>query len=274
MITRKVLGETYIINGKPADVADFIPDMSLDIYYEVIRLMDHKILFFGDHLERLQHSLMDSGLNYPGSDFIRENLQLLVQHNNFTAGNIRICLQPNSGNNPTLLCYFIPYIYPEECMYKSGVQLVTYPHMRPNPGIKKWDDAFRISVSEYIRDYGVYEVILLNDLLQVTEGSRSNIFFVDHLNHLITAPEKDVLPGITRKYVLKICAEEGIEIFERPINLNELEELSVCFITGTSPKILPVWQLNAYEFKADHPVLKLLMERYESLIKENLTSLV
>ena len=274
MITGKVLGEKYFIDGISADVSDFIPDMSADIYYEVVRLMDGKFLFLQDHLDRLQHSLSGSGLEYPGSRVIRDNLRLLQNSNNFTVGNIRICLQRASGSKTNVLCYFIPYFYPETCMYKSGVQLVTYPHMRPNPGVKKWDDAFRISVNAFIRDHGVYEAILQNNQQQITEGSRSNIFFLDHNNQLITAPEENVLPGITRKYVLRICAEEGIEVFERPIHLDELEGMTSCFISGTSPKILPVWQLDGFQFKVDHPTLHLLMERFGLLVKENLKSIL
>lgn len=274
MITGKVLGEKYIHNGLAADVSEFTPDMSADIYYEVVRLMKGKFLFLEDHLERLQHSLSGSGLSYPGSGIIEENLRLLQKNNSFTEGNIRICLQASSGSGTDVLCYYIPYFYPEVCMYKSGVQLVTFPHVRPNPGIKKWDDSFRISVNEYIRDHGVYEAILLNRLNQITEGSRSNIFFLDHNNHIITAPEKDILPGITRKYLLRVCAEERIEVYERPVYKRELEGMVACFISGTSPKVLPVWQLDGFRFKVDHPVLHLLMERFETLIEENLTTLI
>lgn len=273
MITGKVLGENYIVDGTAADVSDFIPDMSADIYYEVVRMIQGKFLFLQDHLDRLQQSLSGSGLEYPGTRTIHDNLRLLQNSNSFTIGNIRICLQKDSGFNTRVLCYFIPYFYPEICMYKSGVQLVSYPHVRPNPRIKKWDDAFRVSVNEYIRKHGVYEAVLHNNQKQITEGSRSNIFFLDHNNHIITAPEDMVLPGITRKYVLKICTEEGIEVFERPIHKDELEGMTACFISGTSPKVLPAWQLDGFQFKVDHPVLNLLMERFELFEKENLKSI-
>lgn len=272
MITGKVLGEKYIIDGIAADVKGFVPNMSADIYYEVVRLMDGKFLFLQDHLDRLRYSISSSGIEYPGSDMILLHLRLLQQNNSFVIGNIRICIQKKPGKGISLLCYFIPYVYPEECMYKSGVQLITYTHERPNPGIKKWDDRFRVSVNQYIRDHGVYEAVLCNSRKQITEGSRSNIFFLDNDNQLITTFEGDVLHGITRKYVLEICSNEGIEVHQRPIHLHELSGLPTCFISGTSPKILPVWQLDGFEFNVDHPLLHLLMERFESLIKENLTS--
>ena len=67
MISGKILGNTYVKNGVPADVSEFNPDMSADIYYEVVRLIGGKILFLQDHLERLEHSLAGSGIRFPGS---------------------------------------------------------------------------------------------------------------------------------------------------------------------------------------------------------------
>jgi len=273
MITGKALGEKYIVNGKTADVSGFIPDMSADIYYEVVRMIDGKFLFLPDHLNRLKNSLLGTGLQFPGSESITTNLKLLKENNPFSEGNIRICLQKTGENTLNNLCYFVPYFYPEIYMYKSGVKLVTYPHVRPNPGIKKWDNRFRVSVNEYIREYGVYEALLMNESQHITEGSRSNVFFIDQNNNLITTPEKDILPGITRKYVLNICRENGIHVVDRPVQLGELSSLVSCFISGTSPKVLPVWQVDGIQFRVDHPVLQLLMEEFDTLIDTNLTDL-
>jgi branched-chain amino acid aminotransferase len=158
-------------------------------------------------------------------------------------------------------------------MYLSGVRLVSYSHVRPNPGIKKWDDQFRSAVKEAIRDHGVYEVVLLNEKKQITEGSRSNIFFIDSRNRLITPPLSEVLPGITRKYVMQVCASEQMEVIERNVQWSEMDKMISCFITGTSPKVLPVWQLDGFQFKVDHPKLEILMNRFDQLIDKNLEEL-
>ena len=209
MITAKILGEKYITDGKAADTPGFIPDMSAEIFYEVVRLIDGKFLFLDDHLDRLSHSLSSSGIPSPGNDVIRENLRLLQINNQFKEGNIRICIQRNRNGDSHLLCYFIPYFYPETCMYKSGVQLMTFPHIRPNPGIKKWDDQFRVSVNQFIRDQGIYEAILLNDRKQITEGSRSNIFFINHQSRLVSAPENEII----RSQEAQIDEPESARIF-------------------------------------------------------------
>lgn len=273
MTATRILGEKYIINENPADVSGYQPDMSADIYYEVIRIIGGKFLFLDDHLQRLRHSIMDTGLIYPGEASIRKSLKMLLEENQFQDANIRICLQKTSNPDPALLCYFVPWVYPDECTYLSGVQLITHAHERPNPGIKKWDDSFRTDVKIQIREHGVYEALLLNQKAEITEGSRSNVFFIDDTNRLITPPEKIILPGITRKYVLQICMEENIPIEERPVSIRELGKLKACFISGTSPKVLPVWQIDNFQFRADHPTVKRIMERFESVLYKNLETI-
>lgn len=273
MITGKILGKKYVVNNKSTDATGFVPDMSADIYYEVVRLIDGKLLFLSDHLDRLQQSIRDSEIEYPGNSEIFKNLALLVNENVFTEGNIRISLQKSNGGETSLQCYFIPYLYPDPGMYTEGVSLSIYPHTRPNPGIKKWDDRFRNAVSRYILEQNVYEAALVNSEMHITEGSRSNLFFIDRQNRLVTAPEKTILPGITRKYVLEIARENGIAVIERNIPLDILDSLPSAFISGTSPKVLPVKKLDKYRFDVSHPLLKLLMNRFEQLIQENLTSM-
>ena len=272
MITGKILGKTYVLNGVPLEVSGFQPDMSVDIYYEVVRLIEGKLLFLQDHLNRLNNSLAGTGISFPGRESILKNLRLLLENNSFSQGNIRICLQPSRGNGSDLLCYFVPYFYPEASMYRKGVRLLTYPHTRPNPGIKKWDDRFRSSVGKFIRDQGIYEAILLNRMGEITEGSRSNLSFIDQRGRLVTVPDKHILPGITRKYVLEIAKQEGIPVIEKSIALDSLDTLTSAFISGTSPKVLPVRKLDKYSFEVSHPVLQELMKKFEELILENLSA--
>ncbi|MCP4310388.1 MAG: hypothetical protein GY790_03920 [Bacteroidetes bacterium] len=273
MTTKQIVGEKYIINGLPADVSGYHPDMSADIYYEVVRIIGGKFLFLDDHLERLSRSIDGTGLNFPGEPAILENLKALLSENNFTEGNIRICLRKSSRTKPDLFCFFTPWFYPNDCTYLSGVQLISYSHERPNPGIKKWDERFRTDVHKTIREHGVYEAILLNERDEVTEGSRSNVFFVDQANRLVTPPFENILPGITRNYVLQICRDQGIEVNERAVTRNELNDFAACFITGTSPKVLPVWQIDQYQFRVDHPILKSIMEQFDSILNENLKTI-
>ena len=126
MTTGKILGETYVINGHTAESREFDPGFPPEVYYEVVRVISKKILFLDDHLERFQKSVESGLLPYPGHNKVIAGLRLLLENNDYTDGNIRICLQSDRSGKPDLLTYFIPYYYPEECTYLSGVQLITF----------------------------------------------------------------------------------------------------------------------------------------------------
>lgn len=273
MTTKQILGKKYIINGISAEVSGYQPEMSADIYYEVIRLIGRKFLFLDDHLERLKSSIRNTGLVFPGNKAILESLKALLSENPFTEGNVKICLRKTIEKEPELLCFFTPWFYPDKSTYQSGVQLLSYSHERTNPGIKKWDDKFRNDVRQCIRDHGVYEALLLNKQGEISEGSRSNVFFIDASNKVTTPPEHSVLPGITRKYVIQICRDQGLEVEERVVSMKELKELSACFISGTSPKVLPVCQIDQHQFRADHPILRIIIEQFDTILNAYLKTI-
>ena len=87
-----------------------------------------------------------------------------------------------------------------------------------------------------IRESGVYEVLLVNRESKVTEGSRSNLFFIRE-GVVRTAPDSEVLPGITRQKVLELISEEGFRLDIRSLALEELPSAEAAFLTGTSPKV-------------------------------------
>lgn len=273
MSTVRVLGDHYIENGKKAEVSGFTPDTFASIYYEVVRLINGKILFLPDHLERLKHSLSGSGISYPGDDLIHENLRLLITENSFREGNIRISIQKETDGKAKVLLqsFFISYHYPRAEEYKKGVSLACFQHVRPDPELKIWDQEFRKKVGAFIRDRDVYEALLHTSKGEITEGSRSNIFFIDRAGRILTVPEQKVLPGITRKYLMEIAAESGFIVREAYIRKESLHEMASVFISGTSPKVLPVARIDDLEFRTRHPMLQHLMKEFDKLLLKHLS---
>ena len=90
--------------------------------------------------------------------------------------------------------------------------------------------------------------------LRVEEvGAMNMMFIIDH--KLYTAPTGgSILPGITRKSVLRLAEDMGIEVFERPVSVMELYEayskgtLQEAFGTGTAAVISPV---GLMEYRGD-----------------------
>ncbi len=105
----------------------------------------------------------------------------------------------------------------------------------------------------------------------ITEGSRSN-FFAVFGNSLITPPANQVLKGITRKMVISLAINNGIELIERPIHYSEIDKMNGAFITGTSLKVLPINAIASHRFNQIPPLTKKLMMLYDQLIEKDIES--
>ncbi len=88
---------------------------------------------------------------------------------------------------------------------------------------------------------GFMEVIFLDaeEHKYVEEGSSCNIFFLLKNGKLVTPELSDtILPGITRKSILTLAADRGVETEERKISIDEvMADTAECFVTGTAAGI-------------------------------------
>jgi branched-chain amino acid aminotransferase len=238
--------------------------------YEVIRLMDGVPLFLEKHIQRMYRSLTlagDQGFFDP--DIVKEMISTLSATNKIETGNVKLVypLDQSKAQNG-LVAFFIPHSYPTPEMYRDGVAMLSIRAGRPNPNAKITNLSLRRRANQLIADNNIYEVLLINDQEElVTEGSRSNIFFI-HDKNIFTPPEDLVLPGITRNYVIEICRNHQIPLNERKIHYAELSSFSAAFITGTSPKVLPIRRIDSFWFAPSDPLMRRIMKSYEAQVEE------
>ena len=60
-------------------------------------------------------------------------------------------------------------------------------------------------------------MLLISKQGYITEGSRSNIMFIDNNNKIYTPIDSQVLKGITRQTVMDICEKLNIEVTRKLI---------------------------------------------------------
>ena len=99
----------------------------------------------------------------------------------------------------------------------------------------------------------------------VTEGSSSNAFIVTADSRVVTRNlSADILPGITRAAVLRLCAEYRLELQERPFTLAEAAAASEAFITSATSFVMPVVSIDGVPVGAGTPgpVAKRLRDLY------------
>lgn len=236
--------------------------------YEVLRVVNGKVLFIADHLKRFQVSCKDIGLNHSYSDdFIDNVIRNTITKNNIAVCNIRFEVLVKE-NHLSFACFLVPWKYPPDSAYEYGVRLGGYEIERPNPHIKQSavNNKVRLELSELFSKHDYYEVLLINHNGYITEGSRSNVFFVKD-QVLFSPPSEKMLEGITRKKVLELAGMHGINYIEKDIPFASAHTFDACFVTGTSPKILPVKSINEHEFDIPNAIVKQLMNLFDALIQ-------
>ncbi len=259
-------GPLFLLNQTITDSQEFNDDFlqSGKNLYEVVRVMKNKVIFMEDHISRLFESAHKSGLNisYSASE-LYQGLMHLVHSLRMNEGNIKIIWHTGDPfRDSFLIMYQVKHYYPENYLYHQGVQCSILNESRPDPGIKKWRSTFRETIHQLKATEGVYEIILVNGKGIVTEGSQSNLFIIKG-NRIYTAFKKNILPGITRKYIFKIARENGLTLEERDFNIATLLSSDSVFLTGTSPKVLPVSQIGHNTFDVSHPLLRKIISLYD-----------
>ncbi|MEG9862067.1 MAG: branched-chain amino acid aminotransferase [Parvularculales bacterium] len=117
---------------------------------------------------------------------------------------------------------------------------------------------------------GYADALMLDYRGFVAEATGANIFFVkDGVMH---TPTPDCfLNGITRRAVIDLAHQQGVEIVERHIRLEEIDSFQECFITGTAAEVTPVSEIGPYRFETGALTKTMVGEYTRLILTENTT---
>lgn len=240
-------------------------------FYEVIRTRKGIPMFFEDHMQRLSEGI---STRYEIDDNmlleVREGLDRLLETESFDEINVKVTVSFSGREYSVHVCY-IASSYPTDEMISGGVHLVLFHAERFDPGVKLLNERLRLSVNEALQKKHAYEALLVNHEGYITEGSRSNVFFVAADRKIFTAPDSMVLSGITRKHVINLCQNEGIELVYQAIRAEDVSRFQSVFITGTSPMVLPAKSIENKIFGSFNPVIEKLRKGYSDMAEESMS---
>ena len=140
---------------------------------------------------------------------------------------------------------------------------------RANPGLKS--TAF-IRESERAReslaDSGAFEALMLRNG-RILEGLTSNFYYVS--DGVLGTAGRGVLPGVTRRLVLRLAHADGLQVVYRALRMDGLDGIDEAFLTSSSRGILPVVQIDDLRVGQGlpGPLTRRLMERYEAYVEKH-----
>ncbi len=160
-------------------------------------------------------------------------------------------------------------------VYSRGVRVITVALHRHQPSLKK--TAF-IQTSQQarqrLRESGAFEALMVNEAGQILEGLTSNFFYVG-AGWLGTA-RRGVLPGVTRRVVLYLARNGGVEVRYQPLPFAEVTEISEAFLTSSSRGIVPIVQIDASRVGEGQvgKVTRRFMAAYEAYVRTHTEPIV
>lgn len=273
---KKEIKEKYFIhNGNilTSDSKELSLDKTSKVIYEVIRVIDGIPLFLEEHIDRLKKSakLLNCSIDNI-TDVITMDTKKIITLNDMPEKNLKILIYNIDNPIPDYYIFFIESFYPKKELYQKGIKTISYKAVRDNPQAKVVKTNFRENINAALKKNNAYEALLLNEVGEITEGSRSNVFFVKD-GSLYTSPSKDVLLGITRAHIIELCKNLGINVIEQPITYRFLEDCDGLFITGTSPNVLPISQVDDRLFASPrNNIIITIMKSFDLIIKNYIES--
>ena len=265
-------GNKFILNGnlQPVEMFDNSLVYEGDSVYEVLRMIRGNPIFFHDHLERLATSVRLQKKTFLADiPTLRKDIISLARSDKKRETNVKIVFNYKNGET-NYLVYFIEPGYPSESQYKKGVKGILFFAERKDPESKVINHRLRSSIYHKLILESGYEAILVNENNLITEGSRSNIFFLKG-ETLTTAPDNVILNGITRKHILEICVENKIRVEFACVKADEIKEYDAVFMTGTSPMVLAFYCIDNYFFNVNISLVerlrKLYLEKAEASVR-------
>lgn len=261
------IGTSIISGGGIAPLSDQVPTGADNEVYEMLRTQDGKALFLSDHMERFAQSIRKAGKQLPEYfGKVPSLIEWLMICNPQRNCDLKLCLSPNG----LFQGGFVPSAYPTSGMYAEGVQCELLNAERANPNAKIFHADMRSAAAEQQSSKKVFESLLVNASGHITEGSRSNVFFVKD-GALFTAPDNAVLIGIMRKKIVEMCPQLGIAVNYADISEKNLPEYDAAFISSTPARILPIRQIGAYTFDVNNHTVRQLMQSMDNEIKKQIS---
>lgn len=236
--------------------------------YEVIRIINGVPLFFEDHYDRLKATFKTIGkpLDLTNQQ-LAENIKRLKDKIGNVNCNVKIVVLDGVQHQEYVI-YVSRSYYPADAEVDAGVRTGMVQIERKNPNAKIIDKVYKDAVEKRRTEGDYFEVILVDYKGRITEGSKSNLFFVKN-GRIITTPEKYVLKGITRKYILEACGRAGFDVEQEFVRADEIGTVEGCFLSGTSIKVLPIKSIDDVILNSSaNPVISAVRQEYDRIISE------
>jgi branched-chain amino acid aminotransferase len=240
-----------------------------DGVWEGIRLVNGRLVFLDEHLDRLLRGAaqirLDIGLDRDG---LAEALYRIVEANGMRDGaHLRLMVtrgtksspnqDPRQAIGPATVVITAEYKVPPPALYRRGLALATSRFRTSGP------ETFDMRLNSHSRlnlvqalleaiERGADEALMLDPQRNVASCNATNFFVVsDGVVH--TSSGEYCFNGITRGQVIELCRGNGIPIEVGDFSLDAAHDADEAFVTGTFGGVVPVRALDGRDYPGPLP---------------------
>jgi D-alanine transaminase len=255
-----------------------------DAVYEVVSVIDGKLIDFDGHMTRLTRSLGELGImgapdNASWLGICRE----LVKQNALSQGMIywqvtrgqpedRSFFFPPEGTSPTILAFTQEVALVENPAAQLGIKVVTLLDLRwGRADIKTTQLLYASMMKMEAKARGADDAWMVRDGF-VTEGTSQNAHIVTKEGVLVTHQlDRNILHGITRVAVLELADDLKLKFEERAFTVAEAKDAAEAFVSAASAFVMPVVEIDGVRLGDGKPgpVSVALRKRYIDWAREN-----
>jgi D-alanine transaminase len=231
-----------------------------DAVYEVISVLDGKLVDFDGHVARLTRSMAALQLSpvLEQAELLDLCRQLVARNAldegiiyfQVTRGNAgdRNFLFPPSATPLTHVAFTQSMALVDRPQAETGLSIITLPDRRWGMAeVKTTQLLYASLMKEAARAAGADDAWLVRDGF-VSEGTSQNAHIVTADDTLVTHPlDASILHGITQSSLKQLAAQEGVRIEERSFTVAEAKSAKEALVTSASGFAMPVTRIDGVE---------------------------
>ena len=225
-----------------------------DSVYEVIKVLNSKLLDLDFHISRLKYSTKELNFNYKVNQTSLTKIFInLVNKNKLKNGIIYLQItrgiQPREhaykkNLKPNIIIYTAKKKFNLPNKNYKGYKAITYPDIRwGRPDIKTTSLLANILAATEASKQGAYETILTKGK-KITEAAHSNVWIVKGTKIITHPANKEILKGVTRTVLKNIIKSLNLELIEKEFSIKELLKSEEVFITSSGSLVTPITHVD------------------------------
>lgn len=241
-----------------------------------------KVFMLNDHINRLVRSARQIKMQLPHtSQQLKNIIQGVIAQNKKFKKDLLLEIMYSGGQanssgvgpkgKAKIYILVFPFKAPSLWWYQKGIALASFPYQRQFPEVKLLNYVGAVIAHQtVVKKFKTEEALFVSprDNQTILEGTTFNFFIVKEKTIYTSPLDGRILPGITRKVVLKLASKlPQIKLKEKRITLKDLKTATEAFLTSSTRNVVPVVRVNRIKIGDGKPrevnkILKNEFERY------------